>query len=121
MARSGAQHGSAPASAWDPRRWNTTTATVKAFAAAFSLDRLDGDGDRECSKKADLSQRYYCLYLGVAERVTGISGLVGLARGKQGGRSRFLTAEAPFVDTIFRRPGIICDQAESHSRPADSW
>jgi hypothetical protein len=70
-----------------------------------SLDRLDGDADRECSKKAGLSQRYYRLYLGVAERVTGISGLVGLARGKQGGRSRFLTAEAPFVDTIFRPTG----------------
>jgi hypothetical protein len=52
--------------------------------AAFSLDRLDRDADRQRNKKAGLGQRCYRLYLGVAERVIGISGLVGLAHGKKG-------------------------------------
>jgi hypothetical protein len=72
--------------------------------AAFSLDRLDRDADRQRGKKAGLGQRCYRLYLGMAERVIGISGLVGPRTAKRGQLSR-LRAEAPFVDTIFRPTG----------------
>jgi hypothetical protein len=69
--------------------------------AAFSLDRLDRDADRQRTKNAGLGQRRHRLYLGVAERVIGVGGLVG---GKRGQVSR-RRAEAPFVDTIFRPTG----------------
>jgi hypothetical protein len=37
-------------------------------AAAYSLDRLDRDANRQRSKKAGLGQRRHRLYLGVPNR-----------------------------------------------------
>ena len=53
--------------------------------AAYSLDRLDRDADRQRGKKAGLGQRRHRLYLGVAKPVIGVGGLVG---GKKGGSFR---------------------------------
>ena len=60
----------------------------RGVAAADALDRLDRDADRERGEKAGLGQRRHRLDLGVAERMIGVGGLVGLAHGEQGERAR---------------------------------
>jgi hypothetical protein len=79
--------------------------------AACSLDRLDRDANRQRSMKAGLGQRRHHLYLGVAEPVVGVGELVG---GKKG--AAFAPEGSSPLSWIrfFERPGIICDQAESH-------
>ena len=57
-------------------------------AVADAPDRLDRDDDRERGEKAGLGQSRHRLDLGVAERMIGVGGLVGLAHRKQGQRAR---------------------------------
>ena len=63
------------------------TSTVDV-AATDALERLDRDADRERGEKAGLGQRRHRLDLGVAERMIGVGGLVGLAHGEEGERAR---------------------------------
>ena len=63
------------------------TSTASA-AAADAPDGLDRDADRERGEKAGLGQRRHRLDLGVAERMIGVGGLVGLAHGEEGERAR---------------------------------
>ena len=59
-----------------------------AAAAANARRRHDGDADRQRGEKAGLGQRRHRLDLGVAERMIGVGGLVGLAHGEEGERAR---------------------------------
>ena len=57
-------------------------------AVADAPDGLDCDADRERGKKAGFGQRGHRLDLGVAERMFGVGGLVGLAHGEESERAR---------------------------------
>ena len=60
----------------------------RRLAATDALESLDRDADRERGEKAGLGQRRHRLDLGVAERMLGVGGLVGLAHGEEGERAR---------------------------------
>ncbi len=92
------------------------TPIAKAFdvdhrvAAADALDRLDRDADRERSEKAGLGQRGDRLDLGMAERMIGVGGLVGLADGEKGERA------GADVDRVMRAFREKRERAGSHAR-----
>ncbi len=83
----------------------------RGAAAADALDRLDRDADRERGEKAGLGQRRHRLELGVAERMIGVGGLVGLAHGEEGERAR---ADVERVMRAFRKKR---ERAGGEARP----
>ena len=82
----------------------------RSVAAADALDRLDRDADRERSEKAGLGQRRHRLDLGVAKRMIGVGGFVGLAHGEQGERA------CANVDRVMRAFRDKRERAGSHAR-----
>ena len=72
----------------------------RRIAAPDAPDRLDRDDDRERGENAGLGQRRHRLELGVAERMIGVGGLVGLAHREQGQRAR---ADVERVMRAFRK------------------
>ena len=86
----------------------------RGIAAADALERLDRDADRERGEKAGLGQRRHRLDLGVAERMIGVGGFVGLAHGEQRERAcanvdRVMRA---FRDQRERAGGEACRELE---------
>jgi hypothetical protein len=73
---------------------NTTTPIAKAFASTTAAaPRIrsiawPATPTEQRGEKAGLGQRRHRLYLGVAEPVIGVGGLVGLAHDKKGGSFR---------------------------------